>query len=292
MDYRIEFVLADSDTALGLLQRMAGRSDRISAQGQLFRIGDTARLTPDQDGPGVTVTGADEPALYVFLSQYFAEADPAEGGALVSRLGPPVPMMVAITNEDDAEMGETPLGFNVSAREILASEAVFNSAWPSLIHSNRAADEEDGYEEKVTATANPAEGMIYASLLKRAEPAAETISFLIYGRSPRSVMQDLVKAPNYVELDPEFLRHDLDNDAGSIEAVSFGTSEGPAVELRVPGSLADAPEAIRIMSRNMGPDARGKIFYVMDINDAEEVFTIQPIEPDGELGEPRQIKLT
>lgn len=276
MDLIIQFVLEDSDTPADLLRRIPFETGGVEAKNFGVSINET----------GITLTGIGEKALYHLLSAYFHDARPGEGGALVSLIGAPTVAMVAITDEDGSKIGRMPLGVSVLARDLLADEATFCAEWPTLVAS--ICEEAEMPPEPVMAD-GPQRDMIFKPLVARALPEDETVSFLILGISPKSVMEDLVGASIYETFDPTFLSHEVGRHGGAIEVVGFGTSDGPGVEVRVP--VEDPGAAISVLARHIGPAFAGRVFYVAEIRDAEEVFVVREIGEAGALGEARRVRL-
>lgn len=288
MDYRIDFSAAEGVGIVGLMTALVARSDRIEHNDGQFTIDRSAilRTAPD-GGPAVHSSGMTDDALFHLLDSYFEFDTAADAGALVTVLGTARLTIIAIT----AEFGATPLGFVVRADEILSSPQVFASAWPNLTGKGDADEEFEQEAGKTVSPQNPQDAMIFLPLLPVPDEDADIVSFLIFGATPKSVMEDLVAASTYVAADPEFLTLDLAQSGGALDVVSFTTSDGPAVELRLPLSQAGISDAIGLLAQNANalPDAR--VFYVTEIRDDEEMFIIQNIESDGSLGEPRRVTL-
>lgn len=290
MDYTIEFILSPADTSRELLLRVSLAGSGTEERDGRFVFEGGMVVTPGPEASGVTCERATDAGMYQILSRYFDQAG-EDGGALVSRTGTPALTMIAITTDDDAEIGETPLGFNIRAEELLASEAVFRSAWPGLSEGPSGDLPDTSEEEDVTMTGRTDKEMIFADILSPAGDESQTLSFLFFEATPIYVTQNVVRVPYYQQMDPEFLIYKTAEDDDPIEAVSFQTSEGSAVESRLPVTMADTERAIAAMAAAIPPNSTAKLCFVMDIIDSEETFIIQPISTDGSLGEPRRIKL-
>lgn len=277
---------------VSLMMSLAARSDRIEQKDGHFTIDRTAALRPTSDGgPAIETTGMTDQALFHLLDRYFDFDMADDAGALVTVLGAARLTMIAITAELDAEFGPSPLGFVVQANEILSSPQVFASAWPNLKGTGDAIEEFELDTGQTVSTQNPQDAMIFSPLLSDPDDETDTVSFLIFGATPKSVMEDLVAASTYVAADPEFLTLDLPQSGGALDVVSFNTSDGPAVELRLPLAQARITDAIRLLAQNANALPIARIFYVTEIRDDEELFIIQNIEPDGFLAEPRRVTL-
>jgi hypothetical protein len=291
MRYRIDFSAAEHGSVALLLRRLVARSSRMVERDGVFIIDGTAMVRPTADGESaVDVSSANTAALYHLLSLYFDEAGAREEGALVTLLEGSSLNIIAITNEKDAGFGPTPLGFVVSAEEILKDQSVFASAWPELTRQTDAYEEFAENDEIVT-TSNSEADMIFLPYLAGPDDDTQTVSFLIFGASPKIVMEQLVRVPDYAVHDPDFLSFDMETAGGALEAVSFGTSEGPAVELRLPLPQARIADAIESLARSNASGPQLIINYVTDIIDAEEQFIIQFIAEDGTLDAPRKVRL-
>lgn len=271
MDYAIEFLLEPGDTSLGLLRRIASVNEEVEERQGAFHVPGGMLVMPGPEAGGVLCRNATDKGLYLLLSRYFDTAGES-GGVLVTPTGTSALTMVAIVRDEDTDFGETPLGFNVQADELLANESVFLSAWPNLIAGTNADFPDTSDEGSETVTGHDRDQMIFADVLATAEDDAQTVSFLFFGVTPQTVMEDIVKVPAYERLDPEFLTYSTGDENEPIEAVSFDTGEGPAVELRLPVTMANTDKAIRALAAAMPSDLSGKVCFATDIIDAEEVF--------------------
>ena len=292
MDYRIDFSAAEDTGIVRLMSALTVRSDRLRRVNDAFTIDDTTLLRPASDGsPAIYTSGMTDQALFHLLDQYFAQFKAEEAGALVTVLNAEPLTMVAITAEADADFGPSPLGFVVQADEILSSPQVFAAAWPNLVFPGDDNDESEHDTGVTVTTANTEDAMIFASLLSGPEAETETVSFLIFGATPKAVMEDLVAATTYIAADPEFLTLELVQSGEALDVVSFHTSDGPAVELRLPLKQAQINSAIALLAERAPALPNARIFYVTEIHDDEELSIIQHIESDGFLAEPRRVTL-
>jgi len=131
--------------------------------------------------------------------------------------------------------------------------------------------------------------MLFAPVLASGDDETKTISFLIFGATPKEVMEDLVSVSSYVVADPDFLILDLAPPRGPLEAVRFDTSNGPVVELRVPLPMARITDAIKLLAGKASALPKAEVHYATEIIDEEGLFIIQRIEADGILAEPRRV---
>lgn len=291
MDYRVDFSAAQEGGIDGLLRRLAARSAHIENRDGAFTLSNNIVLRPTEDGaPALDLKGVSDSNMFDLLQTYFQEVAGSDHGALVTLSDDGVATMIALSNEDDVQTGKMPLGFVVPADEILANREVFLSAWPGLIKSDNSAEDLDDQEGPIITTQHPERGMIFSEILPAAEDETDLVSFMIFGMSAQAVMENVVAAHAYVQEDPEFLRLDLPNIEGVLEAVSFDTSKGQGIELRLPLAQTRIEDAINLLAQQVR--AGGVyIYYVTDIIDEEEIFIIQLIEPDGVLAAPERIKL-
>lgn len=293
MDYRIDFSLTQTMPLQGLLARLDEKDTEIVLSGTSLVVQRTMRVLPATDGSGAVVTqGATEDALYRLLRVYFTIVDDPSEGALVTPLGSSRLSMIAITNDPEADFGPSPLGFVVSATELLADGQVFRTAWQRITSEEGAFEEFDEPSGRVVETGRQESDMIFATLIDRTGDTGEPTSFLIFGASPKAVMEQIIQAPAYVAHDPGFLTFELEGDIGAVEAVEFETDRGPGVELRLPLPLSARQGAIAALAKRSGVVPGATIHFVTDINDAEETFLLQPISERGELGAPFEMKLT
>lgn len=291
MDYRIS--LPPPAAAMAVLRDLAAASGGAIADGGdgTFRIGPRAVLRADPADPQAAVLRpGDDAALFTLLQAYFARHSGPDAGLLVMPLGTPAPMLVAITDDPETDFGRTPIGFNAQAAELLASAQVFAAAWPVITGSDDAFEPFDEIDEEIVETGYSEDQMLLLPFLSDDPDLSQTVSFLIYGSDPRRIMRDILRVPRFNVRDPGFLTFPLPDPQGTIEAVSFGTGEGPVVELRVPlpaRSLAAATTALAAAGRDQG----ATVLFVTDIIDEEETFIVQDIEVDGHLGAPRRIRM-
>lgn len=291
MDYHIGF--PPSSTAAIVLRDLAGASgDVIRAAGEgVWRIGPRAILQADSADPQAAILrSGDDAALFTLLSLYFRQDAGSEGGLLVVPLGTSAPLLVAITNDPETGPGRTPAGFNVAAAELLASPQAFATVWRVIIGTDDGVDGIDETDEETVATGHAKAQMLMTPFLSDDPGLSRTASFLVFGAKPAGLMRDILRVAGYSVRDPGFLVHHLPNPHGMIEAIGFGTSEGPAIELRVPlpaRTVADATAALAAAARSQG----ATVLFVTDIIDEEETFIVQAVLPGGRRGAPRRIKM-
>ncbi len=293
MDYRIDFSLTQTQPLQSLLVRLAAQDARIALGGSTLVVQSTMRVAPATDGSGAMVTqGATEDAIFVLLRAYFAIVDDPADGVIVTPLGGSRLSMIAITNDPEADFGASPIGFVVSATEILADDRVFASAWSSLTSDEGVFEEFDAPAGMLVETGRQGDEMIFADLIDKTGDNGEPTSFFVFGASPKAVMEQIVLAPAYVAHDPGFLAFELEGDIGSVETVGFDTDKGPGVELRIPLPLSARQAAIAALARRAGVVSGATIHFVTEIDDSEETMLLQPISERGDLGAPFKISLT
>jgi hypothetical protein len=291
MDYHISF--PPPATATDVLSDLAGASgDAIRAEGEgVWRIGPGAILRADATEPQAAILRpGDDAALFTLLSLYFARCAGPDAGMLVVPLGTSAPLLVAITNDPGTEPVRTAAVVNVAASELLISRQVFATAWAGIVGAGNDIACPDETEEEAVVTGFREVGMLLLPFLADDPEMSRTTSFLVYGVSPAGLMRDILRVASYTQRDPGFLIHHLPGSWGVIEAVSFGTNEGPTIELRVPlpdRTAHDASAALAAAGRLQAVT----VLFVTGIIDEEEAFIVRDILPDGGLGTPRRIKM-
>ena len=182
-------------------------------------------------------------------------------------------------------------GVVVGASEILATEAVFLSAWPNLFDADEEFEEfaEDETGERVVLDASRAP--IIAPLLGTIDDEYDTISFIVIGATPAEVMDQLLTVPEYVAEDPGYLTSELAQIDANLLAVAFPSDRGDVVEIRLPLQAMRLEEAQRILATQNAKGLSAEIHYVQDIDDAQELFHIQKLHANGTLAAPETLRL-
>lgn len=291
--YTISFDCDGGGTAAGLLRRLSAGSDRVAEQGRRFVIDDRMTVEPDPDETeALHVRGTTNSGLYLLLEAYFDGLGGGSGGAIVTPLGGDTFRAVFLTTDENTDFGTHSLGINVHARELLGAEATFLAAWPGLIEGALNEDEEFPEDETVVETGLAAGAMLIADLVGSPDAEHDEISFLLFGVTPKAVMEQLLRVARYTVSDDEYLSAELPEIDESIVAVSFDTNEGATVELRLPLPQSEIAEATRRLAVANAGSLEAGLAYVGEIDPEDgDMFLVQPVARDGQLGEPRRVTL-
>lgn len=290
MQYRIELALSSSQT-LGNFFAALSREDATSsgANGSIRYHGATVTA---RHPTALDWSGDDEAALFRLLRFYFGWSTDPEAGVLMTGSEDAELNMIAITRDQAAEVGRHDTGITMLEQDVLATEAVFLSVWPTLI--NDAGDDFEDFAEDETGTRivlDPERVPLITPLLGTINDDYSTISFIAIGATPAQLMDQLLTVPEYVAEDPEYLVAELPQIDASLLAVGFLTDRGPAVEIRMPLQDKRVAETQALLAGKNSATLNAELYYVVDIDNTQEKFQIQRLRPDGSLAAPETLTL-
>ena len=295
MDYYIGLYISDGTTLIQLLQELALRHPELVFLSGGLIIGGEMRAIPAKsagtDEYILKVSKGNDHHLYLLLKSYFDWFNAPDAAVSITFEGTPGIQTIAITNDEKDELVENEFGSVVAAQELLATEAVFVSAWPYLINF----DDKDGdYEEEEAPfiVLDKTRQSLISPLLGDIDDNYVETNFFVFGKKPVEIMDKLLTVPEYQELDPEYLDSDLPDIDESIIVVSFDTDRGPVVEIRFPLQQKKISMAQKLLAQRNIETLNAEIYFVVDRDESQEKFTIQPLHSDGSLGPPEMLTLT
>ncbi len=290
MQYRIEFVLSSGQTLDSLFDALAEDPAASSAENGAIMFHD-AKVSA-REPTALEWVGDDERSLFLMLRFYFDWSADPEAGVLMTSAEDTALNMIAITRDQDAEVGRHDTGVTMLEQDVLATEAVFVSVWPMLI--NDAGDDFEEFAEDDIGThvvLDQNRTTIIAPLLGTIDDEYRTVSFVAIGTTAPNIMDRLLMVPEYVAEDPEYLVSELPRVDANLLAVSFFTDRGKVVEIRMPLQEKRVADAQALLAKQNSTTLNAELYYVVDIDDEQEIFHIQRLRPDGALAAPETLKL-
>ena len=291
LDCRLTLVNETPITAAAFLTALADRSDRVTGDQRGFLVDGRMHLAPIAAlDSACEVRKTDERGLFHVFTAFFQDYRGPDAAIIVTPVEPEQFRTIIIVNDEGQQLGAGEAMMVLHQTELLAAEATFVAAWPNITAEDDSEDDDEAEGETVE-TGLGRDALITAGLLGDADTPRDVVSWLVFGASVDTVMRDLVGAPQYVAYDEGYLSFEEEDLEVSIEAVSFETDAGPAVELRIPLPMRQITETnIRLGARN-AQRLRAKLVYVVEVDPGSEEFLVQNVLPDGHLEEPYQVRL-
>lgn len=268
------------------------RQELVFQEGGLLIDGEMQVRPSSANQLSFTTSGGDARHLYILLKSYFDWYNVSDAGATIVFEGPEGIKTVAITNDPNDELVANNTVSVLAASEILATEAVFVSAWPYITGSATEDLFEEFPPDQTAIVIDTNRKPIISSLLGDNDDDYETISFIIIGATALAVVDQLMIVPEYIADDPEYISYDIASIDHSIVAVGFNTDRGPVVELRVPIQQKQVSKLQALIGKRNTETLAAELYFVTDINETEDEFTIQPVSSDGFLGAPEKLHLS